>query len=126
MDIPHRRYVTRTALFMGIYTALNIGAIAGVFDDVGEAGHWGLAAAVALPVAAQIWATLALIRDSDEFVRALIAKRFIIASGAAMALFSAWGFMESYAHAPHAPGFLIAPLFWGLFGLVSPFVRHSH
>ena len=43
-----------------------------------------------------------------------------------MALFSAWGFGESYARAPHAPGWLIYPLFWGVFGVVSPFIRTSH
>jgi hypothetical protein len=63
--------------------------------------------------------------DSDEFVRALTAKRFIVASGLAMALLSGWGFMESYGGAAHAPGWLIYPLFWGLFGLISPFIRSS-
>jgi hypothetical protein len=42
-----------------------------------------------------------------------------------MALFSGWGFAESYAAASHAPGWLIYPLFWGVFGLVGPFVRSS-
>ena len=37
-----------------------------------------------------------------------------------------WGFMESYGGAPHAPGWIIFPLFWGLYGLVTPFVRDSH
>lgn len=72
-----------------------------------------------------MWATLALMNESDEFVRALTARRFIVAAGLAMALFSAWGFMESYGDAPHAPGWLIYPLFWGLFGLVSPFVKST-
>lgn len=44
-------------------------------------------------------------------------------SGAAMAIASAWGFVESYAHAPHIPGWMIYPLFWLCFAVVSPFVR---
>jgi hypothetical protein len=76
-------------------------------------------------VAGQIWTTLALMDESDEFVRALTARRFIVAAGLSMALFSAWGFAESYADAPHAPGWFIFPLFWLAFGVVSPFVRST-
>lgn len=120
-----RRYVFRTAAFMTAYVAANAAAILGAFDDLRGPGAWALGLAVAAPVCGQIWATLALIRDSDEFVRALVSKRFILAAGLAIALFSAWGFLETYAEAPHAPGWLIYPLFWGLYGLVSPFVRTS-
>ena len=122
----HRRSVTRTLIFMGAYAALNLGAIFDIFDSVEPPGAWLLAAAVAGNIAAQIWATLAFIQDSDEFVRALTAKRFIVASGVAMALFSFWGFLESYAQAPHVPGWMIYPLFWGCFGLIAPFVRTTH
>ena len=118
-----RRYLLRTFAFMTGYVGINSGAIVGAFDDVKGPGAWALGLAVAAPVAGQIWATLALMRDSDEFVRALTAKRFIIASGLAMALFSAWGFLESYADAQHVPGWMIYPLFWACFGLAAPFVR---
>ena len=80
---------------------------------------------VAAPIAGQMWATLSLMNESDEFVRALTAKRFIVASGLAMALFAGWGFMESYGDAPHAPGWIVYILFWGLFGLVSPFIKNT-
>ena len=124
-DLAHRRYLLRTLAFMAGYVAINGGAIAGAFDDIRGPGAWALGLAVAAPVAGQIWATLALMRDSDEFVRALTAKRFILASGLAMAIFSAWGFVESYTHAPHVPGWAVYPLFWAAFGVVSPFVRTS-
>ena len=120
-----RRYIRRTLAFMTGYVAVNIAAITGAFDDIGKTAAWILALAVAAPVAGQIWAVLAWMRDSDEFVRALAAKRFVIAAGAAMALFSAWGFLETYAGAAHAPGWLIYPLFWAAFGLVAPLVRNS-
>jgi hypothetical protein len=123
MTAAYRRYVTRTVIFMGAYAALNLGAIFDVLDSVEPPGTWLLAAAVAGNIAAQIWATLAFIQDSDEFVRAITAKRFIVASGVAMALFSFWGFLESYAQAPHVPGWMIYPLFWLAFGLVTPFIR---
>ena len=120
-----KRYARRTMGFMSVYAAINIAAIFGLFD--GRAGWtaWLLALAVALPVAGQIWTTLAAMNESDEFVRAVMAKTFITASGVAFALFCAWGFAESYADAPHAPGWLIYPLFWAAFGVISPFVRTS-
>ncbi len=126
MDPAHKRYLVRTWLFMSGYIAVNIAAIAGAFDEIiGEPAGMVLGLAVAAPIAGQLWATLALMADSDEFVRALTAKRFIVASGLAMALFSGWGFMESYGGAAQAPGWLIYALFWGLFGLVSPFVKNT-
>ena len=126
MDPAQKRYVIRTNLFMLGYVAVNIAAIAGAFDPiVGSRASIVLGLAVAAPIAGQLWATLALMNESDEFVRMLNAKRFILASGLAMTLFSAWGFAESYGDAPHAPGWLIYPLFWGLFGLVSPFLKSS-
>lgn len=125
MDDAHKRYVFRTLGFMGGYVGINTAAIFGAFDDIQQPGAWALALAVAAPVAGQIWATLALMRNTDEYMRALIAKRFILAAGVSMALFSAWGFGESYADAAHVPGWIIYPLFWGAYGVVSAFVRTS-
>lgn len=122
-----RRYVIATMGFMTGYVAVMVAMISGAFDDIlSKPAAWGLTFAVAAPIAGQIWATLSFMRDSDEFVRAVTAKRFIVASGVAMALFSAWGFGESFAGAPHVEGWLIYPLFWAVFGLVSPFIRSSN
>ncbi|HYC67200.1 hypothetical protein [Brevundimonas sp.] len=118
--------MTRTMAFMSGYVAINVAAILGAFDDIASpVAAWGLAAAVSAPVVGQLWATLSLMRDSDEFVRAVTAKMFILAAGLAMALATLWGFGESYADAPHIPAWLIYPLFWACFGLVAPFVRNS-
>ena len=126
MDPAHKRYVIRTNMFMTGYVLVNVAAIFGAFDEIiGKAAGVVLGLCVAAPIAGQLWATLSLMNEADEFVRALTAKRFVIASGLAMALFSGWGFAESYGGAWHAPGWLIYPLFWGLFGLVSPFVKSS-
>lgn len=122
----HRRYVVRTMGFMSGYVAINVAAIFGAFDDIGSpVAAWLLALSVSAPVVGQIWATLALMRESDEFVRAVTAKQFILAAGLAMAIASVWGFGESYADAYHVPAWIIYPLFWLCFGLVAPFVRSS-
>ena len=122
-----RKYVFRTMGFMSGYTAINVAAIFGAFDDIGSpVAAWALALAVSAPVIGQIWATLSLMRDSDEFVRAVIAKQFILAAGAAMAIATVWGFGESYADAYHLPAWIIYPLFWACFGVIAPFVRTSN
>jgi putative oxidoreductase len=121
-----RRYVFRTLGFMSGYVAVNVAAIFGAFDDIrSPVAAWALALTVSAPVVGQIWATLSMMRESDEYVRALIAKQFILAAGLAMAIASVWGFGESYADAPHQPAWLIYPLFWACYGVISPFVRSS-
>lgn len=123
MDIAHRRYMIRTFAFMIPYVAINMAAIRGAFDDRTTPGSYLLGLAVAAPVIGQLWATLALMHDADEYVRALTAKRFILASGGAMAIFTAWGFVEEYARAPHVPGYAVYMLFWACYAVISPFVR---
>src|SRR5690606_29306264 len=123
-----RRYVLRTFAFMIPYMLLCVAMMTtDAFDELmGKPAGWALAAAVAAPVVGQLWATLALMRESDEFVRMVTAKQFIIASGLAMAAATFWGFGESFAGAPHLPAWLIYPLFWAAFGLVAPFIRSSN
>lgn len=126
---PHsamKRYALRTAGFMLGYVGAMAGTLFGAFDDVqGQPAAWALAAAVTAPIIGQIWATLSLMRESDEFVRTVIAKRFILAAGLAMAVATFWGFGESFADAPHVPAWFIYPLFWAAFGLATPLVRSS-
>ena len=122
-----KRYVVRTLAFMGGHSAIMVAVIFGAFDAIQKTpAAWALALVVTAPVVGQIWTTLAYMRESDEFVRALMAKQFILAAGIAMALFTGWGFAESFANAPHAEGWLIYPLFWGVLGVTSPFLKSSH
>src|SRR5690606_12615319 len=122
-----RRYMLRTAAFMVPYVLIcGSMMVTDVFDEViGKPAGWVLAAAVSAPVIGQLWATLSLIRESDEFVRAVTAKQFIVAAGLAMALATFWGFAETFAAAPHLPGWLVYAAFWAFFGCVSPFIRAS-
>lgn len=122
-----RKYVIRTLAFMSGYVAIMVAVMFGAFDEIqGTPAAWGLALTVTAPIVGQIWTTLAVMRDSDEFVRAVMAKQFILAAGISMALFTAWGFAESFADAPHAEGWLIYPLFWASLGVVAPFIKSSN
>lgn len=120
---PMRTYVIRTVLFMGGYVAVNVAAIFGAFDDVARPGSYILALAVAAPVAGHIWALLDCMKNADEYVRGILARPFIVAAGLAVAVFTGWGFLTEYADVPHAPGWLIYPLLWAMFGLTAPFTH---
>ena len=123
----HRRYIIRTMAFSVPYVAICVSMMTtDAFDQVvGTPAAWVLAAVLSAPVIGQIWATLALMRESDEFVRGVTAKQFIVAAGLAMAVATFWGFGESFAGAPHIQTWLIVPLFWAMYGVVSPFIRTS-
>ena len=122
----NKKYFTRAFLFMGAYVAVNAAAITGAFDGMKPPGTWGFSLVVAAPVIGHIWSYLVWMRDSDEFVRTLTAKRFIVATGVTLAIASIWGFMELYAKAPHVSAAMVYPLLWASFGVVSPFIRTSH
>jgi len=122
----HRRYVFRTLGFMSGYVGVMLAVIFGAFDDIqGTPAAWGLAVVVTAPVVGQIWATLMLMRESDEFLRAVTAKQFIVSAGVAMAIATCWGFGESFAGAPHAESWMIYPLFWAVYGVTAPFIKTS-
>ena len=120
-----KAYSIRTTVFMLGYVAALLLALGGALDAIGGISGWLLAAAVSAPVAGQIWATLAFIRDSDEFVAGVTAKRFIIAAGLTFALAVFWGFGERLAAAPHLEGWWAYVVFWGLMGVMPLFVRSS-
>lgn len=122
----NRKYLIRAGLFLGAYVAMNVAAITGAFDGMKPRGAWGFSLVVAAPIIGHIWSYLVWMRDSDEFVRLLAAKRFIVATGVTLAIASIWGFMELYAKAPHVSAAMVYPLLWAAFGIVSTFIRTSH
>ena len=125
MTSAAKAYTFRTVFFMLGYVVALVLAVSGALDTVGGVSGWVLAAAVAAPVAGQIWATLAFIRDSDEFVAGITAKRFILAAGMTFALSVFWGFAEKFAEAPHVEGWWVYVVFWGLMGFMTMFIRSS-
>ena len=125
-NLNDRKYRIRTALFMSGYIAVNLAAIFGAFDDMKPPARWAFALIVTAPIIGHIWSLLVWMRDSDEFVRALMAKRFIVATGITFAISSAWGLMEVYATAPHVPALMVFPLFWASIAVSAPFIRTSH
>lgn len=122
-----KRHLLYSILFTALYVAIHLLAIAGVFDAfIGRPGGWLLAIASAVPVMGWLWVTLRIMDSCDEYLRALMSRRLLLAVGLTMAVLSIWGFGESYANAPHLSAFLACPVFFLCFALVSPFVQRSH
>jgi len=91
--------------------------------------HWSqwslrlLAIVPAISVAITCRLAWRLIAVQDEFVRALTLKRMIAAAGATIT-FVTLGSVAAMAHLlPYFPAWIIWPLFWGLFGVVTPLIR---
>lgn len=125
--ISANRHLLYSLLFTAIYVAIHLLAIVGLFDAIiGGPGGWLLAAASAVPVMGWLWVTLRIMDSCDEYLRALMSRRLLLAVGLTMGVLSVWGFGESYADAPHLPAFLACPVFFVCFALVSPFVQRSH
>jgi len=124
-DSANRRYTIWTASCWTGYMLVTSAVTAISPERLSAPWTLAVGVAVAAPVALHVWATLDLIRTADEFARALTAKRFILAWGFCLVVFSAWGLMEGLAGVGHAPGWVLYPLFWLAFGVVSLAVRSS-
>lgn len=126
MTSPMRAYAVGTAIAMVAYVVCIV--IAVLVRETGALGGpalYAVAILPALPILAQLGVTLRLMTAADEFVRGLMARRFVIAASLLFAAATVWGFLETFADAPHAPSYLAYPGFWGAYGLVSPFVRST-
>ncbi|TWB18908.1 hypothetical protein [Nitrospirillum bahiense] len=119
-----RRYIL-TSIITAVLYVLSIKVISWGQSQLDGPLLWG---AILVPVgciAVQLWATLRLMTQVDEFMRALLARRFIIAACLAFIVASAWGFLETFARVDHLPGYMVYAIFWVAFCIVSPFIRST-
>jgi hypothetical protein len=86
---------------------------------------WALALVHAASVAGQFALAYRLVARQDEFVRAITAKRVIAAAGVTITIAVFTGVAEQFLGAPRLPMWLVYPLFWGAFGIVTPLIRTS-
>ncbi len=117
----HRRYVWRVAAAMGAYLVILFAAEI-LIDDRGLGGP--LASIVALLpglcVASVFWAIgRLLVEEKDEYLRSLMVRQMLIASGIALVLATIYGFLENYGLVPHVPAFYLSVLFFAGLGVGS-------
>ncbi|HEX4693274.1 hypothetical protein [Sphingomonas sp.] len=112
-DSAEWTYVRRVIPTMIVYLALIV-AVPFLIAWLRPSGPalWLIALLPAVPLSAVFWFYgRFFVELRDEYIRLLEIKKAVIATGIVMMAATAWGFLESYAGAPHLPLFAV-PLAW--------------
>ena len=124
-----RLYVKRVAIFASAYlvvVALQVSFLEG--GEVSLAVRAALSVLPGLAICGIFWAIGRLILDEkDEFIRMLIVRQTLIATGLALGFATIWGFLEAGEVVPFIPAYWFAvAFFFGQFvGAVSNRITHG-
>lgn len=121
---PNTQYTVGIMVTMSLYVIALFGSILAI-KQYHPAGVvlYGLAVLPALPVGGSLIVFLRYIDQVDEYVRSVLLKRFILATGLTLFICTAWGFIEANGGGQHLDLYLVYPLFWLLFGLACAIYR---
>ena len=116
-----RRYKRRVVWLSVFYAIFLMAAIYGFKHHLlgGPVAYVG-AVLPALPIIG-IFAAIGryLIEEQDEYVRMLMVRQTLWASGFALSLATVWGFLESFELVGHIESYYVAVLWFGGLGLGS-------
>ena|SRR5579859_7981151 len=119
-SVAERRYVVRMLVAAGLCIVFSTFA-ALTFRHWHPPGVLAYLVAVlpALPIAgALVWTGVYLGEEKDEFQRNMLIQAMLGGTGAILAVSTAWGYLEDFAHAPHIDLTMVYPAFW-LFTAIS-------
>lgn len=112
-----RRYNRRILILSLIYAACLFAAVYAFRHQLLDGAlAWPVALAPALPVIG-FFATIGryLLEEQDEYLRSQMVRQALVATGLAMAVATAWGFLENFGLVPHVYAFYVAVVwFFGL------------
>ena len=118
-NLAQRRYNRSALILSAVYAVLLIGSIS-YFKNSAPTGLPAYAAAVlpALPIIG-IFVAMGryLIDEQDEYVRMLVVRQTLWASGFALGVATIWGFLESFELVDHINAYYVAVLWFGGLGL---------
>ncbi|HEX4738118.1 MAG TPA: hypothetical protein VH331_11215 [Allosphingosinicella sp.] len=100
-----RAYVRRFLPMIVLYIVILFGVV-WLQDRIKPAGPLAIVLAIlpALPLLGVIWALGRLvIEEQDEYLRSLIVRQFMIATGFMLTVTSIWGFLDAFDQVPHVP-----------------------
>jgi len=119
MSPATRRYNKRVILLSLVYAAFLIGAVyAFKHHLVGGPVAWIVAILPALPIIGIFAAIgLYLVEEQDEYVRMLMVRQTLWASGFALSIATMWGFLESFDLVSHVEVYWVSVLWFGGLGL---------
>ena len=114
-----KRYIARLATVMILYGVTLVG-VNTWFRYAPPTGMVAYVAAIlpALPIAG-VFVVIGrlLIELRDEYVRTLLVRQSLVATGFALSVSTAWGFLEGFGLVPHAQGYYAAVLWFGGLGV---------
>ena len=116
--------ITSIILWLAFLAAI-FGVTWGKHNGWHDPALWALALVPAATVVVQTFMAYSLISKQDEFVRALVAKRMLAATGATITVVVGYAPFQQLLGAPEVPAWVIYPLFWGLFGMLSGIIREG-
>jgi hypothetical protein len=124
-----RRYMRRMTVSMVAYVGSLLAAVYLIqIRNVSGAPAWALAFVPGLAAVGMLYAVARLIQEqTDEFLRMLLVRQNMIATGFALSLATVWGFLEMFGLVPHVEAFYIIVLwaFGSLVGAVSNRITHG-
>ena len=124
-----RLYIKRVAIFSSLYLVVIALQVSLLRDgDPALAVRAGLSVMPGLAICGVFWAIGRLILDEkDEFIRMLIVRQTLIATGFALGFATIWGFLEAGEVVPHIPAYWFAVTFFlGQFiGAISNRITHG-
>lgn len=121
-SVAGRRYLLRFAPAMTAYVVLILAVSFAMRPPHPPTGLLLYAAAVApaLPLLVVIWAMgRYLVEETDEYQRARQVQDILWGAGIMLALATVWGFLETYAGAPHAPAYFAFIVFCAAMGVAQ-------
>jgi uncharacterized YccA/Bax inhibitor family protein len=113
------RYNKRVIVLSLIYAAFLIGAVYGFKHHLVSGGFaWIVAILPALPIIGIFAAIgLYLVEEQDEYVRMLMVRQTLWASGFSLSIATVWGFLESFELVNHVEVYWVSVLWFGGLGL---------
>lgn len=117
---PASKRYTQRVLYLSVFYALALlGAVYGFKHDLFEGPiKYVVAILPALPIVG-IFVAIGryLIEEQDEYIRMLMVRQTLWASGFALSAATIWGFLESFDLVGHVESYYVAVLWFGGLGL---------
>ncbi|PHS21301.1 MAG: hypothetical protein COA84_15910 [Robiginitomaculum sp.] len=127
LGVPKKRRLRDAYVFLSLllFTAYSIAAVVVMFLQGLPAEHISvLAVLIILPIGFTMAMSLETSKF-DEFHGEILKRTALYSIILTLFFATIWGFMESLTVVPDFPLYMIVSVFFGLFGLVQPFVRRG-
>jgi hypothetical protein len=114
-----KRYTVRVILLMASYVAALIGANLFLQNNPApRLSAYAVALLPALPIIGVFVTIGRLLHElRDEYVRMLLVRQALVATGFALSVATAWGFLEDFGFLPHVPGYWAAIIWFSGLGV---------